>query len=254
MRDKEQAIGLIAKLHEITVENGATPAEAERAAGHAARLLAEHNLSLFDVSAQTFDDVVTEESRTVDSSITHPWIVDLAASLGRPLECNAYFGKTFDSAAGKLKVKITFIGHKADAAVASYLWDTLSPVLYDMATVSGRAHGRTSASLVAYRNQFIRHAAYAISRRLYEEKERAETLHEAEAGQSTTAMVHVKSTAVAEYIEQKPLYAKASNIHSKASEHDVTAQMNGHRAGKTVPIRKGIESPAAVPGDRQLGG
>lgn len=235
MRNEQAAIDLIQKLHEITVENGATPAEAERAAGHAARLLAEHNLSMFDVESKTFDETVVEEVRWYDSKNRHPWISDLASCIGRPLDCRVFFGRNYQPG----KIKITFVGHKSDAAVASYLWDTLSPVLYDMGTKSGRNAGRTAAALVAYRNQFIRHAGYAISQRLHQEKENVEVLHEAE---TSTAMVHVKTAAVTEFIETVPSFAKAKFLNSSASDHDEHAKVHGHRAGKTIPIRKGIET------------
>ncbi len=247
-RDRSKAIELIQKLHEITVENGATPAEAERAAGHAARLLAEYNLSLFDVTSQTFDESVLEEDRFCDSAVTHLWIRSLSGCIGRPLDCKIYVTKTWDRDAEKHKLKITFLGHKTDAEFAGYLWDMLSKALYAMATVSGKDAGRTSMALVAYRNQFIVHAAYQIEKRLDQEKENAETLHEAETGDkgTTTAMVLVKSTAISEYVEQKPAFAKATNMRpSSASRDDFKAQAAGYKAGKTIPIHKELEGVAA---------
>lgn len=243
-RDLDSTINLIRKLHEITIDNGATPAEAERAAGHAARLLAEHNLSLFDVSANTFDESVSEEERTYPSSVRHPWISDLAHYIGSSLECKVYLDRRWDDDADSAKVVITFVGHKSDAAVASYLWDTLSPVLYEMATNSGRSLGRNRADLVSYRNQFIRHAAIQIGKRLQLERTNAETIHEAETGESpSTAMILVKTAAVEEYISSSPKWSDAGTLpSSKASRDDYRAQADGYRAGKSIPIRKGLET------------
>src|SRR5437667_234535 len=61
MRTRDEILEKIRRLFEIRVDRGATAGEAELAAAHAARLLQEYQLTMFDVRAETFDEQVVEE-------------------------------------------------------------------------------------------------------------------------------------------------------------------------------------------------
>src|SRR5258708_4646130 len=171
-RTREQVIDLLAKLKDITFERGATLEESKVAAAHVERLLREHNLTAFDVETQTFDEDVVEENLDTDETRLHTWIVKLSSRIGDALNCKVYFRKFYVSGS-KPTVRITFIGHEADASVANFLYGKLSVQLYAMATMKGREAGRTSHGLTAYRQIFIVNAPFEIGERLKDSQEMA---------------------------------------------------------------------------------
>lgn len=236
-RTREQVIELLAKLKEITFDNGATLEESKTAAAHVERLLAEHNLTMFDVETQEFKEDVTEEYLHTKGARLDQWVVRLSSEIGNSLNCRVFYRKTLKE--GRLVVRIAFIGHQADASVASTLYENLSRQLYTMGSIRGRENGRIGAELITYRSIFIRSAAREIGERLRERQKMSETLAEVEEKPNVgTQMVHVKSAAVDRYIENTPTYAKAKMVKNQSRTWDVDAARDGREAGQDIPLQR----------------
>lgn len=252
-RSREQVIELLGKLRNITFDNGATLEESKVAAAHVERLLAEHNLSMFDVEQQVFKEDITEEALLTDETQCHQWMRTLSFNIGNALNCKTYSGVGRNQEKERYCINLTFIGHDADATVARFLYETLSVQLYAMGSIAAKKAGRRGREIVTYRSIFIESAAREIGARLLERQNMQETLAEAAGGATAcTQMVHVKTAALDTYIENKPRWAKATKYYSKGYQaYDYQAQADGRVAGQEVPLHRG-DLGGKTSGDRPL--
>jgi len=228
----------IQKLLYMTVERGCAPSEAAHAAAKVQELLQKHSLSLFDVQAKTYGEAVCPEERDLPFARIPAWVWRLASAVARGSDCDYIVAET--TVAGKKINRLRFIGHKSDAQVAAYLYDTLSRRLWEMSAAEGRRHGRTGAPLAKFRWDFMSAAAQEINSRLHRERE-AFKLSTATAG----AMVVVKSGAVQAWMEKAYPDIKRVSRNGPAQLDDHAIQA-GVQAGRSIDIRQGIEKDGAL--------
>jgi Protein of unknown function (DUF2786) len=224
--ENDRTIDLIRKLREVRFDRGATPAEAEAAAAHVQRLLQTHNLTLVDVDAKRFDEKIQVESRDRRQRRLDEWVVRLASEIALGVDCRTFFGRIYCSGLF-FGYQVAFIGHKSDAAVAGFLWDSLSNLLWELGTSSGRTRGESRAGLIQYRNTFICAAAGEIGRRLRKEKEAA--MPDQKTGM---ALIHIKSAAIKEFIERDSELSQSTNMRPSSAEFRYAAVQEGREAGK----------------------
>ncbi len=238
----DSVMATLAKLAEMTVERGCTPGEAATAASHLERLLERWQLSRFDVKAKTYGEDVTEKMTAVESRWgASQWIIDLAGACAFPHDCRYWW---ITNTVAKM-VYLTFVGHKSDAAVASYLFDTLSPLLREMGSRDGKKLGRKGSRLRSFIRQYVSAAAAEIHQRLQGERDKVR----AEQNDSR-ALVVVKTDAVKVFIEAKHPKLRTDNKDRSAQNYDGMAAFAGAKAGREVELKKGItnaERPAALP-------
>ena len=107
--EKAQIIEKIKKL--LALANSCNEHEAALAAGHAQRLLSEHNLAMADIDAAHQPDKA-DSIETIVSKSLPKWLRHLSSGVGSAFDCQAIH----HPATGKM----TFIGVGADVQVAVY--------------------------------------------------------------------------------------------------------------------------------------
>jgi hypothetical protein len=233
---RDDVLRRIQALMNMTIENGCTPAEAERAALKAEELLQKYQLSVFDVQAKTFDEEVVHEDVRVDAQVWPTWMVDLGHYLARGYDCECILCKRWDAVKEKPYRLISIIGVESDAKVARYMFDTLQGPLYKLATEAGKGDGATRAALVRYRNSFILAAAIQICNRLQRQRKKS-----VEAGPATVgALVEVKGAMVEQFMAK---HHPKLGVHSSSQQHDDLALVRGEKAGKEIELRQGLAGP-----------
>lgn len=232
MSCQEDVIRRIRKLLEMRVDRGCTPAEAARAAAHVERLLEEHQLSLFDVEARTFDEGITTERLPLEQRRTSQWVCDLAFAVAKPHDCE-WFVNRRQEWGRTTELTVCFVGHASDAAVARYLYAFLSRVLQEMADRDGRAAGRSGHGLIRFRTSYLMAAAAVVYRRLREER------REVRAGSaSSRALVEVKGQAVQAFVRRQ--YPDLKTVPRRQPDLDGEALAAGAEAARVVELRKGL--------------
>jgi hypothetical protein len=143
MNDRTAAvIDKIKKL--LALANSSNEHEAALAAGHAQRLLSEHNLEMSDVDTTVKLDSVDKVDVVVPKNLPK-WLRYLSAGVSTAFDCQT----VHYPASGKM----VFIGVGADVAVSSYTFDYLHRVVrklcrsYMKHHVDGRIAGRNRTLL-----------------------------------------------------------------------------------------------------------
>lgn len=230
---KQKIIELIQKLQAVQVERGASPAEAERAAMHVQRLLAQHQLSLLDVEAKTFDDDMGDEIVDLPGQVRQSWFFDLSFSVSKPFDCQSMIRREWNKEAAKIKLTLRFLGYDSDVKVARYLFTFLSRVLMQMADDAGRRAGRYGANLISFRKAFMQGAAGRILQRLMAEKRSREKASD------SRALVLIKAPKVAEWVkEQSPML---ETVEVPGSD-DHEALEAGDKAAKEIELTPAVEN------------
>ena len=233
----------IQKLLAMTTERGCTPAEAAHAAAKAQEFMQRYGLSMFDVEAKTYGEKVEEEHRDLEFERVPAWVCKMAGAVARPNGCEYVLSWI---RRGKRRTNcLKFIGHTTDVKIVAYLYQSLSKALWRQSAGDCKQLGRGGASLAKARWDYMRGAACAIEQRLTEEAKRFEqsagsAIEPFASGPAVNgAMVLVKNKAVEEYMAKE--FPDLKTVHHRGSPRDHAAEQAGIAAGRSIPIRKGLE-------------
>jgi hypothetical protein len=220
--DNSVIIEKIRKLLALT--NSSNEHEAALAAGHAQRLLSEHNLAMADIEAvhkpDTADKVETSVSKTLPK-----WMRHLCAGVSTAFDCQAIHHPSTG--------KMTFIGVGADAQVAAYTFNYLDRTVRKLCSNYMKHH--VSSSIPNRHRELMRQSYYlgavsTINTRLREQKTQTPV--------TTGALVPLKNALIKQAMNEigtiRTMHSRRSYIHSDA-------YLKGQDDGRQVGIQKGIE-------------
>jgi hypothetical protein len=220
--DNSAIIEKIRKL--LALSNSANEHEAALAAGHAQRLLSEHNLAMADIKAvntpNTADKVDTSVSKTLPK-----WMRHLSAGVSSAFDCQAIH----HPATGKM----TFIGVGADAQVAAYTFTYLDRTVRKLC--SGYMKQQVCSTISNRSRELMRQSYYlgavsTISARLGEQK--------ASTPVTTGALVPLKEALIRQAMNE---IGRIRTVRSRRSYIHSDAYFKGQDDGRQVGINQGIE-------------
>src|SRR5665647_2084435 len=145
--DKLPIIEKIKKL--LSLANSSNEHEAALAAGHAQRLLSEHNLAMADIEASHKPDKADKVETTVSKSLPK-WLRHLSAGVSTAFDCQAIH----HPATGKM----SFIGVGADVQVAAYTFAYLDRTVRKLCTNYMKHH--VSSSIANRHRELMRQSYY----------------------------------------------------------------------------------------------
>lgn len=233
MSDKEERARILEKLRRLmsmTVENGASEAEAMTAAEAAARLMSEHNLSY-----RTVDEIDAEAF----SDDERPWFKGAkgrsrAAPVPPARHCLAAISSlcnvehSFNFYTGN----VAFFGARHDTEVAHYLLVIISRAI-EREWSTYRQNLRPCVARQR-RASFMHAISYRISGRLMAMHKQNEEVSAASSGRD---LVLVKSALVKERFEKAHPELKTVR---EPKMTDLAAVRAGWAAGANVPLNKGV--------------
>lgn len=170
---KDQVIELVRKMARRTEENGATAAEAAQAAAMIKHLLAQYELSEFDVEAVDFDNEeghdVVEEIHKSDYTKVPAWSSHMADCIARGMDCKMLYRQ----GRGGIKAKVFFIGMELDALAARMMYVHLGNEMWYECERQITRKGISDRK--GYRESFLYEAFEIIEERLIEKREQMKT-------------------------------------------------------------------------------
>ncbi|HIJ88232.1 MAG TPA: DUF2786 domain-containing protein [Desulfuromonadales bacterium] len=205
--------------------------EAALAAGHAQRLLAEHNLAMADIEAAHRPDKADTIETTVSKSLPK-WLRHLSAGVSSAFDCQA----VHHPATGKM----TFIGVGADVQVAVYTFTYLDRTIRMLCSSYMKRHA--TGALANRHRELMRHSYYlgavtTITARLREQK--------AETPVTTGALVPVKEGLIRQAMTA---IGTLRTMHSRKSYINSNAYTFGQADGATIGLRHGVTGTASPRG------
>ncbi len=219
--DNSPIIEKIKKL--LALANSSNEHEAALAAGHAQRLLSEHNLAMADIEAthrpDKADTVETAASKTLPK-----WLRHLSAGISSAFDCQAIH----HPATGKMN----FIGVGADVQIAAYTFTYLERTIRKLCSNYMKQH--VSPVLANRHRELMRHSYYlgavtTITGRLKEQKIATPV--------TTGALVPVKEGLIRQAMSE---LGPIRTMHSRRSYISSDAYSKGQTDGDSVGIRHGI--------------
>lgn len=226
MNDKTAPI--IEKIKKLlALANSSNEHEAALAAGHAQRLLSEHNLAMADIDATNKPDKADKVETVVPKTLPK-WLRHLSSSVSTAFDCQT----VHYPATGKM----VFIGVGADVEIASYTFSYLHRVVRKLCTnyvrhhVDDRITGRNRELL---KQSYLLGAASTIALRLREQKIQTPI--------TSTALVPVKEGLIKQTMSE---LGKLRTVHSRKSYINAEAYGKGQNDGRQVGINKGIGGSA----------
>lgn len=233
----DKVLDLIAKLAAMTVENGATEAEAATAAQKMQKLLFDYNLSLADVkvgkdknAAQSIrEDILNLDAMTrtiFGDRIIRPnerqWLVDLASAVARYNFCHILIGGQ--------NTHIYFVGTPANSKAAFAIYEFLAHQVVRLSNEEYRALRPTTDHRVWKRN-FSNGAAHRLALRLREQWEAMQ-----EASEVGTALVVSNSAALSEYMQRYKDVGSAK----RHSGRNGAGYADGYSAGERINLGRAL--------------
>lgn len=230
----QRVLDKLAKLRSMTMERGASEAEALMAAQMMRKLMDEHNL--------TQTDLEIHESPMTDETFDRPYGYN---SEGADYCCGGiekYCGvKVFQSIRyeqifGTNKVEkvrlIRMFGLKPDVEMAFYLYEIIAEAMERDSEAYVRKHQPTKKRLM--QKSFTQGMAHRINARLVEMARALEPVAKTASG---SALVVVKTAAVDEAFNKLGLKLKNQVSHVKT---DANAWWGGHAAGNNVNLNRPV--------------
>ena len=219
--EPNQVIEKIMKL--LALANSDNEHEAALAAGHAQRLLSEHNLAMADIEASHRPDRADKVETTVSKSLPK-WMRHLSAGVSGAFDCQA----VHHPATGKL----TFIGVGADVQIAAYTFTYLDRTVRKLCGTYMKRH--VSSTTANRHRELMRQSYYmgavcTITARLREQK--------AQSPVTTGALVPVKEGLIRQAMNE---IGKLRTMHSRRSFINTDAYSRGQTDGGQVGIHQGI--------------
>jgi hypothetical protein len=212
----------------LALANSSNEHEAALAAGHAQRLLSEHNLAIADIVAAHRPDSA-DKVETAASKILPKWLRHLSAGVSSAFDCQAIH----HPATGKL----TFIGVGADVHIAAYTFTYLDRTVRTLCSSYMKAN--VSSTMVNRHREMMRQSYFlgavsTINSRLREQKKQTPV--------TTGALVLVKEGLIRQAMSE---IGKVRTMHSRRSYINTDAYSKGQTDGGTVGINQGIATTSA---------
>lgn len=244
----------VAKLANVTQENGATENEAANAAAAMQKLLQQYNLQLADLSAdlQARDNPMATEivmfgSR--DHKVTYrgqPWKRELAYKVG-----SAFFCETLTSPASA-----TFLGTKVDVETAAYTFNFLVNTLDPMARAYTAEYTDKKIAELGFenksflrgadhpnvvRNSWLDGAVRTVTKSLNKQAQVFE-----ESSKKAGALVIARQDAAKAYaMEQYKRAYKKKGYTPSDNQTNWDAFADGKDAGEKITVTKGVTAGTA---------
>ncbi len=226
--EKAPIIEKIKKL--LALADSSNEHEAALAAGHAQRLLSEHNLAMADIEAAHKPDRADKVETSVSKSLPK-WLRHLSAGVSSAFDCQAIH----HPATGKM----TFIGVGADVHIAVYTFTYLDRTVRRLCSAYMKNH---VSSTVANRHRELMRQSYylgavsTITARLKEQK--------AQTPVTIGALVPVKEGLIRQAMHE---IGNVRTMHSRRSYVNTDAYTKGKTDGKLVGFHHGIAANASSP-------
>jgi len=225
--DNSPIIEKIRKL--LALANSSNEHEAALAAGHAQRLLSEHNLAMADIEATHKPDKADKVETAVSKTLPK-WMRHLSAGVSTAFDCQAIH----HPAAGKM----TFIGVGADVQIAAYTFAYLERIVRNLCAVYTKQH---ICSTIADRHRELMRQSYylgavsTITVRLREQK--------AQTPVTTGALVPVKEALIRQAMNE---IGNLRTMHSRRSYINGDAYVRGQTDGEQVGINHAITGTSSA--------
>jgi hypothetical protein len=228
--EKTPIIEKIKKL--LALANSSNEHEAALAAGHAQRLLSEHNLAMADIEAAHRPDKADKVETSVSKSLPK-WLRHLSAGVSTAFDCQAIH----HPATGKM----TFIGVGADVQIAVYTFTYLDRTVRKLCSNYMKQH--VSSTIANRHRELMRQSYYlgavsTISARLREQKVQTPV--------TTGALVPVKEGLIRQAMNE---IGNLRTMRSRKSYVNSDAYTKGQTDGGQVGIKQGItgaSSPQSI--------
>ena len=207
----------------LALANSSNEHEAALAAGHAQRLLSEHNLAMADIDATHKPDKADKVETVVPKTLPK-WLRHLSSGVSTAFDCQTVHYPTTG--------KMVFIGVGADVEIASYTFSYLHRVVRKLCTnyvrhhVDDRITGRNRELL---KQSYLLGAASTITLRLREQKIQTPI--------TSSALVPVKEGLIKQTMSE---LGKLRTVRSRKSYINAEAYGKGQNDGRQVGINKGI--------------
>jgi len=215
----------------LALANSSNEHEAALAAGHAQRLLSEHNLAMADIEAAHKPDKADRVETVVSKSLPK-WLRHLSAGVSTAFDCQAIH----HPATGKL----TFIGVGADVQIAAYTFTYLDRTVRKLCADYMKRH---VVSTMANRHRELMRQSYylgavsTINAGLKEQKVQTPI--------TTGALVPVKEGLIRQAMNE---IGNIRTIHSRRSYINADAYSKGQTDGSQVGVHHGISGSVARQG------
>jgi hypothetical protein len=228
--EKTSIIEKIKKL--LALANSSNEHEAALAAGHAQRLLSEHNLAMADIEASHKPDKADKVETAVSKTLPK-WMRHLSAGVSTAFDCQA----VHHPATGKM----TFIGVGADVQIAAYTFTYLDRTVRKLCSNYMKQHA--GSSITSRHRELMRQSYYlgavsTIIARLMEQKVQTPV--------TTGALVPVKEGLIRQAMNE---IGNLRTMRSRRSYINGAAYAKGQTDGGQVGISRGItgaSSPQSI--------
>ena len=251
---RERIIRLIAKMREVTVDRGATPAEAANFAAKAAEWIEKHQIDEAELRAREQDTLspeteVCQNFLRTGKKVFNPGMTQVVNALALGMCCKCVLLRQTNEAVYGI------VGDMIDADYVCQVATTLVPALQMSARLEGAEHGYEKAGLIRWTNQYLTGAGQEIRQRLDQDRKNRSATKEYQSrllnrdvanGGTCTALAVItgetlavaKREAVAEAF--KELYPHTRKTQSRV-EYNHTAHECGREAGKRIGLHVAIE-------------
>ena len=212
----------------LALANSSNEHEAALAAGHAQRLLSEHNLAMTDIESSHRPDKADKVETAVSKTLPK-WLRHLSAGVGNAFDCQT----VHHPATGKM----TFIGVGADVQIAAYTFTYLDRTVRKLC--SSYMKGHVNSTLANRHRELMRQSYYlgavsTIITRLREQKVQTPV--------TTGALVLVKEGLIRQAMSE---IGTLRTTHSRKSYINGAAYAKGQTDGGEVGIHHGINGAAS---------
>lgn len=225
--DNSPIIEKIKKL--LALADSSNEHEAALAAGHAQRLLSEHNLAMADIEAAHKPDRADKIDTAVAKSLPK-WLRHLSGGVSSAFDCQAIH----NPAAGRL----TFIGVGADVQIAAYTFAYLERTIRTLCSAYIKGHiDSTTANRhrELMRQSYYLGAVSTITARLREQKTRTPV--------TSGALVPVKEGLIRQTLNE---IGNVRTMRSRRSYVNGDAYDRGRTDGSEVGLHRGISNASAT--------
>lgn len=217
----------------LALANSSNEHEAALAAGHAQRLLAEHNLAMADIDASHKPDKADKVEAIVSKSLPK-WLRHLSAGVSAAFDCQAIH----HPATGKM----TFIGVGADVQIAAYTFTYLDRTVRKLCRAYMTLHA--TGSIANRHRELMRQSYYlgavsTITVRLREQKVQTPV--------TSGALVPVKEGLIRQAMNE---IGNLRTMHSRRSYINSDAYSRGQTDGGQVGIHQGVTGSSSQKSNR----
>lgn len=207
----------------LALANSSNEHEAALAAGHAQRLLSQHNLAMADIEAQQHPQAADTVETSV-AKILPKWVRNLSAGVCSAFDCQAIHHPALG--------KMTFIGVGADVQIAAYTFAYLNRTVRKLCVRFMKPHlndGLSNRNLELMRQSYYLGAVSTIKTQLVQQKVQTPV--------TPGALVPVKEGLIKKAMSE---LGPIRTVHGRRSYIDAHAYSKGQSDGRNVCIREGV--------------